>query len=126
MTFAGAVRDGFVKYATFTGRSSRPAYWWFQLFVVLVVIAGYVLDAILGTVLFSVITGLGLLLPNLTVLVRRLHDTGRTGWWALLELLPFVGAIVLFVFALLPSDGPNRWGEGPDTQVDRGAPAGAL
>jgi uncharacterized membrane protein YhaH (DUF805 family) len=115
VSFADAVRDGFSKYVTFSGRSSRSAYWWWALFGLLAVVAAYIVDAILGTFpLFYAILALGLLLPNLAVTVRRLHDTGRSGWWILIALIPFVGGIVLLVFTLLASEGPNQWGSAPD------------
>jgi uncharacterized membrane protein YhaH (DUF805 family) len=115
VSFADAVRDGFSKYVTFSGRSSRSAYWWWALFGLLAVVAAYIVDAILGTFpLFYAILALGLLLPNLAVTIRRLHDTGRSGWWILIALIPFVGGIVLLVFTLLASEGPNQWGSAPD------------
>ena len=115
MSFADAVRDGFSKYVTFSGRSSRSAYWWWALFGFLAVVAAYIVDAILGTFpLFYAILALGLLLPNLAVTIRRLHDTGRSGWWILIALVPIVGSIVLLVFMLLASEGPNQWGSAPD------------
>jgi uncharacterized membrane protein YhaH (DUF805 family) len=115
VSFADAVRDGFSKYVTFSGRSSRSAYWWWALFGLLAVVAAYIVDAILGTFpLFYAILALGLLLPNLAVTIRRLHDTGRSGWWILIALIPFVGGIVLLVFTLLASEGPNSWGSAPD------------
>ena len=79
MTFSEAVRDAFSKYATFHGRSSRSAYWWWYLFTIIVVAVGAVIDVILGT--GGVVAGLislAILLPNLAVLVRRLHDAGHS------------------------------------------------
>ena len=55
------------------------------------------------------------MLPNLAVLVRRLHDAGHSGWWVLIGILPLIGFIVLLIFTLTPSQGPNKWGEAPDT-----------
>src|SRR3954447_2509690 len=82
MTFTGAISDAFSKYATFNGRSSRSAYWWFYLFAIIVVIAALVVDAAIGTggIIYALVV-LGLLLPNLAVTVRRLHDSGHRGWW---------------------------------------------
>ena len=120
MSFTDAISDGFSKYVTFSGRSSRAAYWWWALFGFLAVLVGYVLDAVLGTMFIYLLVALVLLLPNLAVTIRRLHDTGRTGWWVLIALIPFIGSIVLLVFMLLPSEGPNKHGTGPDTP-----PAGA-
>ena len=90
MEFGDAVRDGFSKDATFTGRSSRSAYWWWFLFAFLVSAAASVLDAIASTIVIGVIASLGLLLPGLAVLVRRYHDAGHSGWWILLWIIPIV------------------------------------
>jgi uncharacterized membrane protein YhaH (DUF805 family) len=55
-----------------------------------------------------------MLLPSVAVAIRRLHDIGRTGWWYLIVLVPFVGWIVLIVFFCTKSqDGPNQWGDAP-------------
>ena len=70
-----------------------------------------VLDRAIGIVILEILLGLALFLPGLAVLVRRLHDTNRTGWWALILLVPIVGWIVLLIFVLLPSDvGTNTHG----------------
>ncbi len=114
MTFGEAIGDSFSKYAQFTGRSSRSAYWWFVLFYVLVFIAASIVDAAINSQLFAGLAVLGLLLPSLAVLVRRLHDTGRSGWWVLISFVPLIGSIVLIVFACGSSAPPNRWGDGPD------------
>ena len=115
MTFSDAVRDGFSKYAMFRGRSSRPAYWWWYLFTLILYIVVAIIDQVIGTFVLTAITALALLLPNLAVLVRRLHDAGHSGWWVLIGILPLIGFIVLLIFALTPSQPPNKWGEGPDT-----------
>src|SRR6478752_1744385 len=117
MTFSDAVRDGFDKYATFSGRSSRSAYWWWFLFALLVGVAAEILDAIVGTPLFYIIAGLGLLLPGLAVLVRRYHDAGHSGWWVLLLIVPVAGVVVWLIFTLTDSKPPNEWGAGPDTDA---------
>ena len=115
MTFADAISDAFSKYATFSGRSSRAAYWWFYLFEVIMVIAAFVVDLAAGTggIIYALVV-LGLFLPNLAVTVRRLHDSGHSGWWLLIGLVPVVGFIVLLIFTLQRSDAPNEWGHGPD------------
>ena len=124
MSFGDAIRDAFSKYVTFTGRSSRPAYWWFYLFGVLVLIVALAIDYALGAggILYA-LAALAMLLPNLAVFVRRLHDAGHSGWWLLIALLPLIGAIVLLVFTLQGSDAPNQWGSGPD---ERAASASGL
>lgn len=118
MSFTDAISDGLSKYVTFTGRSSRAAYWWFYLFGLIVLIAALIIDYAIGTYpIIYLLTTLALLLPNLAVLVRRLHDVGRSGWWLLIALVPLVGAIVLLVFTLQGSEPPNQWGNGPDERV---------
>ena len=118
MTFTDAISDAFSKYAKFTGRSSRSAYWWFYLFALIVIFAAAFVDAAAGTGgIISVLVVLALFLPQLAVSVRRLHDAGHSGWWLLISLVPLIGAIVLLVFSLQESRGPNEWGDGPDGYV---------
>ena len=118
MSFIDAVRAALSKYATFSGRSRRSEYWWFALFNLLVSLVGAGVDAALGRPLIQFVVALALLLPNLAVLVRRLHDTNRSGWWVLIGLIPLVGSIVLIVFAAQDSQpGTNRFGDSP-----KGAP----
>jgi uncharacterized membrane protein YhaH (DUF805 family) len=114
VTFGEAISDGFSKYAQFSGRSSRSAYWWFVLFYVLVFIAASIIDAAINTQVLAVLAVLALFLPSLAVLVRRLHDTDRSGWWVFISFVPFIGYIVLIVFACTDSSPTNRWGDGPD------------
>ena len=109
------------KYATFTGRARRKEFWFFQLFVLLIAMALSLVDRMLG--LFDDELGVGplsglfslaMFLPGLAVSVRRLHDTDRTGWWALLYFVPLLGFLVLLVFFVLDGTrGPNRFGEDP-------------
>ena len=113
------------NYANFNGRASRSEYWWFFLFGFLAVIPAMILDGLTGIVLidagagisygpFYVLTGMGILLPGISVMVRRLHDSGRSGWWYFIGLVPCVGFIILLVFLI--QDGqphPNDYGEVP-------------
>jgi uncharacterized membrane protein YhaH (DUF805 family) len=111
MGFSEAVRSGFENYATFDGRASRPAFWWWTLFSILAAIAANIVDAIVGIPIFSIVVGLGLFLPNLSVAIRRLHDTGNTGWWVLIGLIPLIGFVVLLIFFLQKGDpGENKYG----------------
>ena len=93
MDFQQSVKVCLTKYADFTGRASRPEYWWFVLFILLGSIAVTLVNDIAGA-LFNLAT----LLPSIAVAARRLHDTGRTGWWQLIVLIPLIGWIVLIVF----------------------------
>ncbi len=114
MGFGEAVATCFSKYAVFRGRASRPEYWYWVLFAVLLTIAAAIVDIVAfnydaGVV--STLISLALLLPGLAVLVRRLHDIDRTGWWILIGFLPVIGTIVLLVFACTRgTTGPNRFG----------------
>lgn len=114
MTFVEAVRTCFRKYVDFTGRASRPEYWWFVLSYVLAYVAALIIDAAIGTPFFALVVALGYLLPMLAAGVRRLHDTGRSGWWLLISLVPIVGGIILIVLLALEGErGPNRYGPPP-------------
>jgi uncharacterized membrane protein YhaH (DUF805 family) len=114
VTMSDAVRSCLSKYATFSGRARRAEYWWFTLAVIIVEIVTSLIDRALGTSLVTLLVALALFLPGLAVGVRRLHDTDRSGWWLLIALVPFVGAIVLLVFEVLDgTPGPNRFGPSP-------------
>lgn len=109
-----AVRSCFQNYATFSGRARRPEYWYFVLFTTLVSIGLSIIDTTLFGLRVSPLSSifsLGVFLPGLAVLVRRLHDTDRSGWLALLGLVPLVGWIVLIVFCCQPgTKGRNQYG----------------
>lgn len=115
MSFTTAVSTCFGKYATFGGRARRSEYWWFTLCWGVSLMATMLIgqaNNTLGTVLMVAVY-LVFLLPGLAVAVRRLHDTGRSGWWYLLSLVPF-GGLVLLVFMVQDSQpGPNQFGESP-------------
>ena len=98
MTFAESVRTCLSKYVDFNGVASRSEFWWFFLFqIVVVVVLSFVSQ------LVADIAALALLLPSLAVGARRLHDTGRSGWWLLIGLIPVIGTLVLIVFWLQES-----------------------
>ncbi len=109
------------KYAVFSGRSRRREYWYFGLFYLIFYAVLAIVDAITGSFdfgsgmgIFSGILTLALLIPSLSVTVRRLHDTGRSGWWILLALIPLIGFIILIVFLAQDSEaGANRFGPNP-------------
>lgn len=105
--------DALKQYATFTGRATRQQYWMFILFYVIFYVVAVVIDAVLGTMILTTIYVLGLLVPSIAVAARRLHDTGRTGWWQLISLIPIIGAIVLIVFLVQDSSADNDYGPNP-------------
>ncbi|MCC7358065.1 MAG: DUF805 domain-containing protein [Anaerolineales bacterium] len=97
-TFFKAIRVCLVKYADFTGRASRPEFWWFALFVTLG--AGallYVHEAAAG------VFGVAMLLPFLAAGARRARDAGRSGWWQLFYLAPAAGLVIVASVLALPS-----------------------
>jgi uncharacterized membrane protein YhaH (DUF805 family) len=108
------------KYLEFGGRASRTEFWMFALFNFIVSMVLAVIDNVIGTKtaqgigILGAIYGLGVLLPYLGVGARRLHDTGRSGWWLLLLLIPFIGWVVLLIFYVLESQaGENQYGPSP-------------
>lgn len=102
------------QYANFQGRARRQEYWMFILFYFIFYIGAVIIDSIIGLGLVALIYSLALLVPSLSVGARRLHDTGRSGWWQLLMLIPLIGAIILIVFLVLDSTpGDNKYGPNP-------------
>lgn len=122
MDFQEAVRTVLSKYATFSGRAPRSEFWWFFLFVFLCnAILGVIDSALFGTApdgapvsILGAVFSLAVLLPNIAVGVRRLHDRDMSGWWLLLVLIPVLGALILlFFFVQRGTEGPNRFGADP-------------
>jgi uncharacterized membrane protein YhaH (DUF805 family) len=103
MTFAESIRTCFSKYVDFNGVASRSEFWWFILFLIIVGVVLNIIDQALGTAVLGGIFALATILPQLAVGARRLHDTGRSGWWWLIVLVPLIGTIVLIVFWAQPS-----------------------
>ena len=117
MSFTEAVKSGFDNYVNFSGRASRPAYWWWFLFAILASIVANIIDAAIGVTIVSIIVALGLFLPGLAVAFRRLHDTDRSGWWILIGLIPLIGFIVLLIFFVQKSDpADHQYGPPPADQ----------
>ena len=100
MNFQESVRTCFTKYADFSGKATRPEFWWYVLFIFLVSFILAFVSPLLGGI-FSLAT----LIPSIAVTTRRLHDTNRSGWWQLIGLVPIVGFIVLLVFLTQESKG---------------------
>ena len=105
------------QYFDFEGRARRKEYWMFYLFHIIFYIALAVIDAIIfdGEVgIFSLIYSLLVIIPFWAVGVRRLHDTGRSGWALCWGLFPFIGGfIVLYMTAEDSQPGKNQWGPNP-------------
>lgn len=102
------------KYAVFDGRARRKEFWFFTLINFLAYIVLEVVDNILGLYILAAAYSLAIFIPNIAVSVRRLHDTGRSGWWLLIGLIPIIGAIVLIIFWIQDSQvGNNQYGANP-------------
>ncbi|MDE5829824.1 MAG: DUF805 domain-containing protein [Duncaniella sp.] len=124
VSFSDAVRRALtVNYCNFQGRASRSEYWWFFLFsniVGCIISPLYLysgssafLNLIFGILYYAI--SLYFLLPSLGLLVRRLHDTGRSAWNILWFLLPVIGWIVLIVYLVQDSTpGDNEYGPVPN------------
>jgi uncharacterized membrane protein YhaH (DUF805 family) len=99
------------NYVVFSGRATRMEYWMFYLINSIVILALAMLIGISESLVFiSVLYSFGIVLPSWAVAVRRLHDTGRSGWWVLISMIPLVGGIILLVFLCQKSDGNNYYG----------------
>ena len=115
--FGDAIAEAFRNMFNYQGRASRSAYWWFALFQVLawvgVLILAFIFAAVhvpAVSILLYVAAIIGSILVSLSLTVRRLHDSDKSGFWYLIALVPF-GGIVLLVFTLLEgTPGQNRFG----------------
>ena len=129
MSFGDAVGACFRRYVTFSGRARRKEYWYWALFAFIVYVVAAILDNALGIAFTETISGettsmgygpiytivaLVFFLPSLSVLVRRLHDHNRSGWWFWIALIPLVGGIILLVWMCQKgTSGENRYGSDP-------------
>jgi uncharacterized membrane protein YhaH (DUF805 family) len=109
------------RYAVFDGRARRKEYWFFILFYIIFALALVFVDGMTGTYNeeygVGVLSGffiLAMLIPNISVAVRRLHDTDRSGWWILISLIPLIGGIWFLVLMVLDgTPGQNQYGPDP-------------
>jgi uncharacterized membrane protein YhaH (DUF805 family) len=111
----------FNHFFDFKGRASRKVFWLFNLNLYIITLAlSYMLsDFGLVSIIIGIAFSLILLLPTLGLDVRRLHDIDFSGWWVLVFFIPFVGFVILFVFACLPgTEGENKYGPAPINSVD--------
>lgn len=100
MNFRDSVRTCLHKYFTFSGRASRSEYWWFFLFCAVIEFVG---NSFFSETGIPQLISLLLFFPSLAAVVRRLHDTNRSGFWILLIFVPVIGWVILFIFLVLPS-----------------------
>ena len=134
VSYGVAVRRAFSNYATFYGRASRSEYWWFYLFFIVVFYAlygagmilmvtgeyNYSALGIIGIIIMilACFAGLACALPSWAVTIRRLHDTGRSGWNCCWGLIPFVGMIIVIILLAQPSQMQvNQYGPIPNIRA---------
>ena len=117
--FLNVIRN---HYADFEGRARRKEYWMFYLFTIAIYFAIVILAAILSSIadvlglvgwLAYAVFALGVIVPGVAVTVRRLHDTGKSGWLALLGLVPLLGLVLLYFMVIEGDAGPNEYGPDP-------------
>ena len=131
MNIQNAVKSGFSNYANFRGRAQRSEFWYWVLFFWLSVAVAEILDAVLfpgvsgsnnsGAGLFLLplnLVGYVLLIPSISVFVRRLHDIDRKGWWWLITFIPFGGLVMLVWLGSKGSQGVNRFGVDPTPSTE--------
>ena len=102
--------DALKQFANFSGRATRQQYWMFILIYIIISVLLSIVDGLMGSVILSGILTLVMFIPSISIAARRLHDTGRSGWWQLLVLIPLIGAIVVIVFLCQASQGENEYG----------------
>lgn len=100
-------------YATFSGRATRRDYWMFMLIYLLIYIVLVLISAEFHSIFLLSLFSLLMIIPSISVTTRRLHDTGRSGWWQLIYFVPLIGIIVMLVFTVQTSDNDNPFGNKP-------------
>ncbi|MBV9795586.1 MAG: DUF805 domain-containing protein [Actinobacteria bacterium] len=109
--FGEAITEGFRNIVNFSGRASRSAFWWFALGAIIIDIVVAIVARAAHVTVLQYIVEIIVALVSLSLAIRRLHDTNRSGWWWLIGLIPIIGGIILLVFYCLPgTPGPNKHG----------------
>ena len=120
MKFGAAIKAFWKNYAVFRGRARRSEVWWVVLFIFLLSFPIALIDTLVffdtiaqtGSGPLSLLMLLVLFVPSLSLMVRRFHDVGLSGWFVILTAIPFAGAVFAFVVSVLPSKpGANRFGD---------------
>ncbi len=129
MSFMDSIENVIRNFVNFSDRASRSEYWWFQIFFFVALAAADFIDVMMGDLaevsysLFGTIVFLGLIIPNLAVTVRRLHDLGYSGWFILLVFIPCLGSIIgLVILVFMMIDGQsqiNHYGTVPTNTIVR-------
>ncbi len=132
VSFTTAIKNGFKKAFDFSGRATRAEYWWWTLFELLVTAVLVILGSIVEKLFFGELNGnnvvfilgpyfiwcLIILIPCLSLKFRRLHDSGYSGWYLLWYLVPYIGAIPIFLATIGSSEHDNKYGPNPQNNVN--------
>ncbi|MBO5136627.1 MAG: DUF805 domain-containing protein [Clostridia bacterium] len=102
------------NYFNFSGRARRKEYWMFSIISAVITLLLSIIDSLIGIQLLTSLYSLFVLIPNLSVSFRRIHDINKSAWWFLISFIPVIGAIVLLIFSFLPGTiGANKYGDDP-------------
>jgi uncharacterized membrane protein YhaH (DUF805 family) len=116
------------NYVNFAGRDNKAQYWWFVLGLVIILLPLNLLGGESETfAVLSTLVTFALLLPSIAATTRRLHDTGRSGWWQVVQLIPFAGLALIIYFTVQPSNpGLNAYGPEPGSDQSPGTGPGSF
>ena len=112
------------KYAVFSGRATRKEHWMFFLGNIIIILVLAVIEGTAGIApeteqsVLGALYGLAILIPSYAVAARRMHDTGRSGWWLLLMLVPIAGFLVIVFLVSDSQPGDNEYGPNPKLSVE--------
>jgi uncharacterized membrane protein YhaH (DUF805 family) len=110
-SFGDAVQRFFKKYAVFSGRASRSEFWYWALAAFIIGVILSALRSVSGVFwIIDILWNLAVLVPSFALGARRLHDTGKSGWWQLLAIIPVIGWIILIVwYATAPTPAGEKY-----------------
>lgn len=108
--FGEAISEGFKNIVTFHGRASRSAFWWFFIGAIIIDLIGGIIGTATHAAAIQYIIYALVAIGTVSLAVRRLHDSGKSGFWWLIGFIPLIGTITLIVFYCLPgTPGPNKY-----------------
>ena len=114
MTFAESVSTCFKKYFVIKGRASKSEFWWFQLLWSASFFIMFIFEGTEQVTYFFYGIIVIIFIPLFTVGVRRLHDTGKSGFYYFWSLVPFIGSLIVLAFMLGDgTNGRNQYGDNP-------------
>ncbi|MAZ30240.1 hypothetical protein CL655_03065 [bacterium] len=115
------------QYADFSGRTSRQAFWMYVLWYVIIYVVVALVASAVGVEALVMLLALAIFIPSLAITARRLHDTGLSGWWQLIGLVPVLGLIVMIILTVRPGEaGANQYGPATGGAMPEAAPEPAA